>query len=211
MKTAQEKAWAGAFGDAYHDRSPGNEEANFQFFRGALYRFANKVRAITPKTILELGAGTGANVRALSRLYPDARITALELNQYAIEKMLALPQGAPAPTVVRASVLEWEPSVTWDLVLTKGLLIHIHPDLLPTVYDKIHQAAARWILIAEYYNPTPVAVPYRGEIERLWKRDFAGEMLERFADLRLIDYGFVYHRDAVAPQDDVTWFLLEKP
>jgi spore coat polysaccharide biosynthesis protein SpsF len=26
----------------------------------------------------------------------------------------------------------------------------------------------------------------------------------------LIDYGFVYHRDTAHPQDDITWFLLEK-
>jgi len=44
----------------------------------------------------------------------------------------------------------------------------------------------------------------------LFKRDFAGEMLERFADLKLLDYGFVYRRDPNFPQDDITWFLLEK-
>jgi spore coat polysaccharide biosynthesis protein SpsF len=44
----------------------------------------------------------------------------------------------------------------------------------------------------------------------LFKRDFAGEMLEQFADLRLIDYGFAYRRDPAFPQDDITWFLMEK-
>ena len=46
--------------------------------------------------------------------------------------------------------------------------------------------------------------------EKLFKRDFAGEVLDRFDDLRLFDYGFCYHRDLHFPQDDVTWFLLEK-
>ena len=40
--------------------------------------------------------------------------------------------------------------------------------------------------------------------------NFAGEMLDRFRDLRLVDYGFVYHRDVNFPQDDITWFLMEK-
>jgi hypothetical protein len=44
----------------------------------------------------------------------------------------------------------------------------------------------------------------------LFKRDFAGEMLERYPDLELIDYGFVYKRDNNFPQDDITWFLLKK-
>ena len=38
-------------------------------------------------------------------------------------------------------------------------------------------------------------MPYRGHTARLFKRDFAGEMLDRFSDLRLVDYGFRYHRD----------------
>ena len=28
--------------------------------------------------------------------------------------------------------------------------------------------------------------------------------------LKLIDYGFIYHRDNSFPKDDITWFLLEK-
>ena len=81
---------------------------------------------------------------------------------------------------------------------------------LPAAYDKLHQASRRFILVAEYYNPTPVEVSYRGHAERLFKRDFAGELLDRHADLRLLDYGFVYHRDPLFPADDISWFLLEK-
>jgi hypothetical protein len=44
----------------------------------------------------------------------------------------------------------------------------------------------------------------------LYKRDFAGEMLDRYPDLQLVDYGFSYHRDQNFPQDDANWFLLEK-
>jgi spore coat polysaccharide biosynthesis protein SpsF len=35
-------------------------------------------------------------------------------------------------------------------------------------------------------------------------------MLEKYPDLKLIDYGFCYKRDPAFPQDDVTWFLLGK-
>ena len=65
-------------------------------------------------------------------------------------------------------------------------------------------------MVAEYYNRSPVAIPYRGHEDRLFKRDFAGEMLDRFSDLTLIDYGFAYHRDPAFPQDDISWFLMEK-
>ena len=96
------------------------------------------------------------------------------------------------------------------MVLTKGVLIHMNPDSLACVYDLIYKTAGRYICIAEYYNPKPVNVDYRGHKDRLFKRDFAGEMLDKFGDLRLVDYGFVYHRDNNFLQDDINWFLLER-
>jgi len=94
--------------------------------------------------------------------------------------------------------------------LIKGVLIHINPAMLPAVYEKLYAASHRYILIGEYYNPSPVTIPYRGHEDRLFKRDFAGEMLETYSDLTLVDYGFCYKRDTAFPQDDITWFLLEK-
>jgi spore coat polysaccharide biosynthesis protein SpsF len=90
------------------------------------------------------------------------------------------------------------------------VLIHINPDRLQDVYDLLYKTSRRYICLAEYYNPTPVKVDYRGHKNKLFKRDFAGEMLDRFKDLELLDYGFVYHRDNNFPQDDLNWFLLRK-
>ena len=207
MNAKQEEHWAGPQGDAYHERSPGNESANYHFFAQSLEAATMSARGM--RTIVELGAGTGANVRALEKLYPFAEITALELNENAAK---TLKEQSPNVLVhAGANVVTWEPVERyWDAVITKGLLIHIRPADLDAVYERIHRAAGRYILLAEYYNPTPVSIPYRGEQDLLWKRDFAGEMLDRFTDLRLRDYGFKYHRDIEAPQDDITWFLLER-
>ena len=66
------------------------------------------------------------------------------------------------------------------------------------------------MLVAEYYNPTPTDVVYRGHSERLFKRDFAGDLIDSYG-LNLVDYGFWYKRDNVAQEfGDVSWFLLEK-
>jgi spore coat polysaccharide biosynthesis protein SpsF len=82
------------------------------------------------------------------------------------------------------------------------------PTDLPAVYENIYLLSNRYILLAEYYNPSPMEIPYRGFTNRLWKRDFAGEMMDRYP-LKLIDYGFTYHRGEF-PQDDINWFLLSK-
>jgi pseudaminic acid biosynthesis-associated methylase len=102
------------------------------------------------------------------------------------------------------------PDYERDLVLSKGFLIHVNPDKLSQIYDLLYQSSCHYICLAEYYSPTPVEVNYRGCEDKLFKRDFAGEMLDRFNNLKLVDYGFIYHRDNQFPQDDINWFLLEK-
>ncbi len=104
----------------------------------------------------------------------------------------------------------WTSSPRWDLSFTKGVLIHLPPEALPDIYDKLVAASSRYVMVCEYYNPTPVEVSYRGHEHALFKRDFAGEILDAHPELALVDYGFTYHRDPVHPLDDSTWFLMEK-
>jgi pseudaminic acid biosynthesis-associated methylase len=202
-RTAQEAFWAGEFGTAYSERNVSDAllASNVHFFSVAL-RTAGDVTSC-----LELGANVGMNLKALRQLHPGLVVKAVEINPDAA-RVLGGEIGVENVRV--ASVLEYEPQDTFDLVLVKGFLIHINPDSLARVYDTMHRASRRLILVAEYYNPTPVEVPYRGHAGRLFKRDFAGELLDRFPDLTLRDYGFVYRRDPAFPQDDITWFLLEK-
>lgn len=202
FKTEQEKFWAGEFGDDYIGRNMGREmvAANIAFFS----RILGRTRSV--RSVIEFGANIGLNLQALRALLPDVALSAIEINRKAAAELEKL----GGVTVYPQSILEFQPDQPRDLALIKGVLIHINPDRLPDVYDRLYHSSARYICIAEYYNPAPVEVPYRGNREKLFKRDFAGEMLDRFADLRLLDYGFAYHRDPQFPQDDLTWFLLEK-
>ena len=92
----------------------------------------------------------------------------------------------------------------------KTVLIHISPEKLVNVYKNLYENALKYILVAEYYNPNPIDVLYRGHKDKLFKRDFCGELLDRYPSLELVDYGFNYHRDPVFPQDDINWFLMKK-
>ena len=159
------------------------------------------------QTVLELGANIGLNLKALTRLLPKSKLSALEINEKAAQE---LKETLPQVDLYISSILQFQPKGQWDLVFTKGLLIHIDPDKLSKVYELMHYCSSRYILMVEYYNPKPTEVVYRGHEGKLFKRDFAGEMLDSFSDLSLVDYGFVYHRDPNFPQDDETWFLMEK-
>ena len=61
--------------------------------------------------------------------------------------------------------------------------------------------------MSEYFNPVPVEVSYRGHSERLFKRDFAREFWAKFPNLELVDYGFVWSEDPLAPKDNLTCFF----
>lgn len=202
-KTEQEAFWAGEFGSGYIERNRGAGllAANLAFFNSAL-RCAR-----APTDCIEFGANIGMNLQALKLLYPQQLQFAIEINTEAVNLLQGI---VPAENVYHASILGFEPARTYDLVLIKGVLIHVNPDCLSQVYDALYRSTGRYLLVCEYYNPSPVAIPYRGHSDRLFKRDFAGELLDRYQDLSLIDYGFSYHRDANFPQDDITWFLMER-
>jgi pseudaminic acid biosynthesis-associated methylase len=199
----QEEFWRGAFGSEYSDRNVGPSLAasNTALFSRAL------ARAGAPRTVLELGANIGMNLVALGQLFPEAELHAVEINAKACERLREL---LSPDRVTEESILVSDPGDGFDLVLIKGVLIHIAPEDLPTAYRRAVESTSRYLLICEYYNPTPVEVSYRGESERLFKRDFCGEILDKHPEMKLIDYGFVYHRDPSFPLDDITWFLLEK-
>jgi len=55
-----------------------------------------------------------------------------------------------------------------------------------------------------------VAIPYRGQENRLFKREFTGEIWALYPSLKLVDYGYVWSEDPIAPKDGTTWFLFEK-
>jgi spore coat polysaccharide biosynthesis protein SpsF len=204
-KTEQESFWAGDFGTEYIQRNQGKEllASNLNFFTKALHAS----RGIN--SCIEFGANIGMNIKALKLLYPHIDQYAIEINADAACELASL---IPQENLFHCSILDWTPpkDQEWSLALIKGVLIHINPEMLPDVYDKLVGAAGRYLLVAEYYNPAPVDIPYRGHLNRLFKRDFAGEIMERHPNMQLIDYGFVYRRDPNFPQDDVTWFLLEK-
>lgn len=204
MVTEQEAFWHGTFGNEYTDRNRGPEwiAANLAFFS----RVLSSTQEVN--SVIELGSNIGLNLTALRLLLPEAKLSAVEINTRAAAELKA---SLPDVDLHVSSILDFQPRATWDLVFTKGVLIHLNPDKLQSVYDLMYRISSRYVLVAEYYNPSPVEINYRGHAGKLFKRDFAGEMLDRFPLLTLIDYGFVYHRDSNFRQDDITWFLMQKP
>lgn len=199
-RTEQEEFWAGDFGTTYIDRNSSTQlvPPNIALFSQILRRTEGV------SSVVELGANIGINMLALRALLPSARLEAVEINQAAYARLAALGDI----NAHLGSLLDFRPEQPADLSFTRAVLIHINPEALERAYATLFESSRRYIAVIEYYNPTPVEVAYRGHTGKLFKRDWAGEMLDRYP-LRLVDYGFMYHRGAFA-MDDFTWFLLEK-
>jgi spore coat polysaccharide biosynthesis protein SpsF len=203
FKTEQEAFWAGEFGDAYIGRNNSEQllASNLHFFSTALKQLGKLGSCI------EFGANIGMNLKALKMLYPRVHMQGIEINATAASE---LGEIIGSENVHNSSIFDVNITRKAQLSFIKGVLIHINPNHLQEVYEKLYNASEKFILVAEYYNPSPVAIPYRGHDDRLFKRDFAGELLEKYSDLELVDYGFAYRRDPAFPQDDITWFLMRK-
>ncbi len=172
-QTLQEEFWAGDFGTEYISRNKSQEllASNLNFFSKTL----KQARQLT--SCIEFGANIGMNLKALKLLYPKIKLSGIEINSMAAKELADL---IGSQNVFCGSIFDYNEINKFDLVLIKGVLIHINPDMLSIVYQKLYNTSSRYILVCEYYNPTPVTD------------------------------GFSYRRDEAFPQDDITWFLLQK-
>ncbi len=201
-QTEQEEFWSGEFGNQYINRNQGADKlaSKIHMFSDIL-TYTNDVNSF-----LELGANIGLNLQALKLLKPNSAVAGVEINSKAAAECRKIKDVE----VFEESILDFQTNKKWDMTFTAGVLIHINPDFLDKVYDVLYKQSNKYIFIAEYYNPAPVKIAYRGNENKLFKRDFAGELMEKYTDLKLVKYGFIYHRDINFPGDDLTWFLMEK-
>ena len=202
-KTEQEEFWAGKFGEEYISRNSSEQmlASNLNFFSRTLKN------ASKPVSLIEFGANIGMNLRAIQLLFPGIKLNGIEINRIAAKELGKIIGNE---NVSNRSIFDYEPIRQFEVSLVKGVLIHINPEMLAVVYKKLYESSSKYILLCEYYNPSPVTINYRGHSDRLFKRDFAGELMQNYPDLVLVDYGFVYRNDPAFPQDDITWFLLKK-
>ncbi len=204
--TVQAQFWRGEFGDTYAGRNAATHEQ----LRARVAMWAKILDALAgspPASILEVGSNIGNNLRAL-RTLTGAELYALEPNEHARETLVR-DQVVPADHVLEGLATHIAlPDGAVELAFTSGVLIHIHPDDLLASCREIHRVAKRYIVCVEYFSDKAEVIPYRGHMDRLFKRDFGGFWLDHFADLQVVDYGFLWKR--LTGLDNLTWWVFEK-
>jgi len=205
IETEQETFWRGNFGDNYSSRNDfaALARANTHFF-GMIFSHLGR----PPCKVVELGPNIGLNLAAIKNICPSTKTVGIEINSSAHSRLV---NSNSCDLAINQSLLTFDAKKNaGELSFTKGVLIHVSPEKLELAYSQLYNCSTKFIMVCEYYSPKPLSIEYRGQSEKLFKRDFASDMLDLYPDLSLKAYGFLYHRDNIFPQDDLTWFLMEK-
>lgn len=182
----QEKFWAGEFGNAYTDRNQVDWRARIPFW----HRIIELTGA---RSVHEVGCNCGWNLSAIHRVFPDVKVSGNDFNVRALQQA-----GAAGFDVFEGHGVRFS-----ELVFTAGVLIHVGPQALDEIMQRIVDSSYRYVLAVEYEDIEEVEVEYRGHAGKLWRRPY-GALYEALG-LKTI------WREPNAPGfDDCTAVLLEK-
>jgi pseudaminic acid biosynthesis-associated methylase len=204
MPTPQEDFWTNRIAESYaEDNSDFDEQLGLM----AWERILSKIKKIDISSYLDCGSNTGRNIAFLSKILPGATANIVELAKGPYEKCLRTFQIEDS---FLGPIKDAKFDAKFDLVFSIAVLIHVNPDDLIESMKRMYQMSSRYILIGEYFNRTPVMINYRGEDDKLFKRDFGKLFIEEF-DCKIVDYGFLWgHEFDTAGFDDITYWIFEK-
>ncbi len=204
LKTPQENFWEHEITETYvKDNSFFVEELGLI----AWDRILSKIEKSDITSYLDCGSNIGRNVSFLKKVLPDAKASIVELAKEPYAKCL---KDFEIDVSFHGAIKNAKFDREFDLVFTNSVLIHVNPEDLLASMGRMYDLSARYILINEYFNRTPVMIQYRGEDDRLFKRDFGKLFIENF-NCKVVDYGFLWgHEFDNAGFDDITYWLFEK-
>jgi pseudaminic acid biosynthesis-associated methylase len=199
--TDQLQVWTSGFGREYTDRNTLSVDEmdaafgqQFGIRKSEIYRDLVGPGRLPSGRVLEVGCNIGLQLRLLERANPGLEFHGLEPQPYALEQARAHSPGMHFHQGT-AFALPF-PDRSFDLVMTHGVLIHIHPKDLPRAIGEIHRVSRRYILCHEYFAPDTVEIKYHGQQGLLWKTDFAKRYRELQPGMREVAVRYYPYSDA---------------
>lgn len=195
----QIELWKGDYGNHYQDnKNPWHEETAREIVWGQLLSTMKPV----PNSFIEVGPAQGLNLRILKRIYDNGNIpvsfAAVEINDKARERLKDF------------NAQEDFTNLKADCVFTWGVLIHVHPNNLVEIMQKIYDASTKYIICCEYFNPHTIELKYPeiyGGYEYSWACDYGLCWIEEFK-VKLLGYSFCWQY--ATGLDNVVCWVFEK-
>ncbi|MCD1260840.1 methyltransferase domain-containing protein [Paenibacillus athensensis] len=210
MNTQQIDFWKGKFGADYTDRNTFSVEELDRIYAdqyGITRTDMNTafIKEFTTSRVLEVGCNVGNILLNLQSIGFD-KLYGVELQHYAVKRAKTRTTGI---NIIQGSAFDLPfKDGYFDMVYTSGVLIHIAPKDIGKVMDEMYRVSSRYIWGFEYYADQYTEIDYHGNGDKLWKANFAGMLLERFSDLRLVKE--MKHRYLKNVNNVDQMYLLEK-
>tara|TARA_B110000438_G_scaffold250701_1_gene254704 strand:+ start:1148 stop:1717 length:570 start_codon:yes stop_codon:yes gene_type:complete len=118
------------------------------------------------KKICEVGTNVGNTLIGFPKTFD---VTGVDLNQYALSVNKEKHEEFKFDL---ASALELPYSDnSFDLVFTRGVLIHINPTDIDKVIDELFRVSKKWIVSLEYFGEDSKTISWKRGDNLLWYRD----------------------------------------
>jgi ubiquinone/menaquinone biosynthesis C-methylase UbiE len=124
----------------------------------ALARLSTIARRLRPEAILEIGCGPGRAIQALKQALPEARITAVDLSPFMLERAEQR-AGTDAADLVHASAAALPSAAgSFDLVIAAHVLGHVPAAVSAAAHaeaSRVLRKGGRLIAIDHWWHPEP--------------------------------------------------------
>ena len=126
-----------------------------------------------PKSILEIGCASGANLYLLAKKYPNAEIWGVDINKEAVDygqrKFRELGMKNVWLATGKADRLLFADK-SFDVVFTDAMLIYIGRDKISQVIESMLLIAKKGLVLCEWHNEN---LSWLGEYkDGVWQRDY---------------------------------------
>ena len=140
---------------------------NEESFQESLSNFIfNASLVLGAKKILEAGCNIGNNLRSFPL---DLEVFGLDMNKKALE---IAKSKFPSFNFKQGSLTKIPFDDNYfDLVFTRGVLIHIHPDDVNNTMRELLRVSKKWIFNLEYFGEDNKMIKWKRGDEMLWYRD----------------------------------------
>jgi len=126
-----------------------------------------------PKSILEIGCASGANLFLVAKKYPKAQIWGIDINKKAVDygnrQFKQLGMGNVRLAVGKAGSLLFAENA-FDVVFTDAMLIYVGPDKIKQVIEQMLNIAKKGLVLVEWHrsHTNGLGVYSNG----LWQRNY---------------------------------------
>lgn len=118
------------------------------------------------KKVCEVGCNVGNNLFGFPKNYD---VTGIDLNEHALKQAQI---KFPNFKFQNGSILDLPfDTDSFDLVFTRGVLIHIHPNNLKSAMNELFRVSKTWIFNLEYYGENNKMIDWKRGKDLLWYRD----------------------------------------